>query len=52
VQQTHGSLAEKAVGVVRNHVGGTGLPEWYPVAEAGSSELVGVDASVEMSTER
>jgi hypothetical protein len=28
VQQTHGLLAEEAVEVVRNHVGGTRLSAW------------------------
>lgn len=51
-QQTHGLLAEEAAEVVRNHEGGTGLSDWYPMAEAGSLELVGVDASEESSVER
>lgn len=28
VQQTHGLLAEEAIGVGRNHVDGTGLLAW------------------------
>lgn len=52
VQQTHGLLAEEAVEVVGNHVGGTGLPVWKPAAEARSQDRVGVDASEEMPAER
>jgi hypothetical protein len=52
VQQTHDLLAEEAVEVVRNHVGGTGPSVWSPMAEAGSPELVGVDASKERSAAR
>lgn len=52
VQQTHGPLAEEAVEVVRNHGGGTGLSEWYPMAEVGLSGPAGVDASVEASAGR
>jgi hypothetical protein len=52
MQQAHGLFAEEAVEMVRNHVGGTGLSDWYPMAEAGSLELVGVDASEESSAGR
>jgi hypothetical protein len=52
VQQTCGSLAEETVEVGRNHEGGTGPSAWKPLAEAWSSDEVGVDASVEMSARR
>jgi hypothetical protein len=44
-QQTHGSLAEQTVEVVRNHEDGTCGRLWWLAAEAALSGAVGVDAS-------
>jgi hypothetical protein len=51
-QQTHGSLAEETVEVVRTYEDGTYSRPWWLADEATLSGVVGVGASREMSAGR